>query len=45
MKLTLRRYSWLVALQLTLLAVDLFFNAFGSWLSRDKLQTAIFFFM
>lgn len=45
MKLTLRRYSWLVALQLTLLAADLFFNAFGSWLSQDKLQTAIFFFM
>ncbi|EDW63526.1 transmembrane protein 138 [Drosophila novamexicana] len=45
MKLTLRRYSWLVALQLALLAADLFFNAFGSWLSRDKLQTAIFFFV
>ncbi|XP_017859870.1 PREDICTED: transmembrane protein 138 [Drosophila arizonae] len=45
MKLTLRRYSWLVAMQLTLLAVDLFFNAFGSWLSRDRLQTAIFFFI
>ncbi|XP_064553881.1 transmembrane protein 138 [Drosophila montana] len=45
MKLTLRRYSWVVALQLALLAADLFFNAFGLWLSRDKLQTAIFFFV
>ncbi|XP_017855040.2 transmembrane protein 138 [Drosophila busckii] len=45
MKLTLRRYSWLLSLQFTLLAADLFFNAFGSWLARDKLQTAIFFFV
>ncbi|KAH8263109.1 hypothetical protein KR044_004754 [Drosophila immigrans] len=45
MKLTLRRYSWLLAFQLALLLADLFFNAFGSWLSRDKLQTAIFFFV
>lgn len=45
MKLTLRRYSWLLALQLALLAADLFFNAFGSWVSRDKLEMAIFFFV
>ncbi|KAH8377008.1 hypothetical protein KR093_002723 [Drosophila rubida] len=45
MKLTLRRYSWLLTFQLALLLADLFFNAFGSWLSRDKLQTAIFFFI
>ncbi|KAL7740639.1 hypothetical protein ACLKA6_000015 [Drosophila palustris] len=45
MKLTFRRYSWLLALQLALLVADLFFNAFGSWLSREKLQTAIFFFI
>lgn len=45
MKLTLRRYTWLLALQLALLSVDLFFNAFGSWLSRDKLEMAIFFFV
>ncbi|XP_034098124.2 transmembrane protein 138 [Drosophila nasuta] len=45
MKLTLRRYSWLLVFQLALLLADLFFNAFGSWLARDKLQTAIFFFV
>lgn len=45
MKLTLRRYTWLLALQLALLTADLFFNAFGSWLSRDKLEMAIFFFV
>ncbi|KAH8404885.1 hypothetical protein KR222_008977 [Zaprionus bogoriensis] len=45
MKLTLRRYTWLLSLQLALLATDLFFNAFGSWLTRDKLQMAIFFFV
>ncbi|EDW03022.1 transmembrane protein 138 [Drosophila grimshawi] len=45
MKLTLQRYSWLVALQLALLAADLLFNAFGSWISRNKLQTAIFCFV
>ncbi|KAH8415191.1 hypothetical protein KR215_007779 [Drosophila sulfurigaster] len=45
MKLTLRRYSWLLVFQLALLLADLFFNAFGSSLARDKLQTAIFFFV
>lgn len=45
MKLTLRRYTWLLAMQLALLTADLFFNAFGSWLSRDKLEMAIFFFV
>lgn len=45
MKLTLRRYTWLLVLQMALLSVDLFFNAFGSWLSRDKLEMAIFFFV
>ncbi|EDW76350.1 uncharacterized protein Dwil_GK15412 [Drosophila willistoni] len=45
MKLTQRRYSWLLLLQFTLLAADLFFNAFGSWLAGNKIQTSIFFFV
>ncbi|XP_017041285.1 transmembrane protein 138 [Drosophila ficusphila] len=45
MKLTLRRYSWVLMLQLALLGVDLFFNAFGPSLAKDRLQTAVFFFV
>ncbi|XP_020810716.1 transmembrane protein 138 isoform X2 [Drosophila serrata] len=45
MKLTLRRYSWLLMFQFALLGVDLFFNAFGPSLARNRLQTAIFFFV
>ncbi|XP_016978529.1 transmembrane protein 138 [Drosophila rhopaloa] len=45
MKLTLRRYSWVLMLQLTLLGVDLAFNSFGPALARNRLQSAIFFFV
>ncbi|KAH8244444.1 hypothetical protein KR026_010036 [Drosophila bipectinata] len=45
MKLTLRRYSWILMLQFALLGVDLFFNAFGASLARNRLQTAILFFV
>ncbi|XP_030377471.1 transmembrane protein 138 [Scaptodrosophila lebanonensis] len=45
MKLTLRRFSWLLTLQFSLLVADLFFNTFGSWLASKQLQTAIFLFV
>ncbi|XP_016993992.1 transmembrane protein 138-like isoform X1 [Drosophila takahashii] len=45
MKLTLRRYSWVLLFQFALLGGDLFFNAFGPSLARNRLQTAIFFFV
>ncbi|KAH8342761.1 hypothetical protein KR084_011468 [Drosophila pseudotakahashii] len=45
MKLTLRRYSWVLLLQFSLLGGDLFFNAFGPTLARNRLQTAIFLFV
>ncbi|XP_037731185.1 transmembrane protein 138-like [Drosophila subpulchrella] len=45
MKLTLRRYSWVLLLQFALLGVDLLLNAFGPSLARNRLQTAIFLFV
>ncbi|KAH8297881.1 hypothetical protein KR018_000080 [Drosophila ironensis] len=45
MKLTLKRYSWILIIQFAILGVDLFFNAFGSAVAKDRLQTAIFFFV
>lgn len=45
MKLTLRRYSWVLLLQFALLGVDLLLNAFGPSLVRNRLQTAIFLFV
>ncbi|XP_017120522.1 transmembrane protein 138 [Drosophila elegans] len=45
MKLTLRRYSWVLMLQLLLLGVDLTLNSFGPALARNRLQTAICFFV
>ncbi|XP_022228810.2 transmembrane protein 138 [Drosophila obscura] len=45
MKLTRGRYTYLLMLQLSLLAGDLFFNAFGASLAKNHLQTSIFFFV
>jgi len=45
MKLTLRRYSWVLLFQFALLGVDLFCNAFGPSLARNRLQTAIILFV